>query len=333
MPKHNINVCLFGAGEMASIHAANLASDPRVTLRYVIDPSAERARAIASAYGAQVVDADSAFAASGIDAFVIASPPRTHADYLERAAETKAYVFCEKPIDHDIDRIRICMARLAGREDKVQLGFNRRFDYNFVKLKETITSGRIGAVEQVLIISRDPEAPTLEGFAHSSGLLKETAIHDFDLLRWLLDDEPAEVFVMADALINPAYLTIGHIDTATTTLRMRSGKQVTILNSLRAAFGYDQRIEVLGSLGQAAVGNVAQNLVVVSAADGIVGEKPLWNYPERYAQAYRSEILQFIDAVAKNQPVSPDAFDGLRASIIAEAAIASMKSGKPVTIA
>lgn len=332
MPISKINVCLFGAGEMAAIHAANLASDPRVVLRYVIDPAVERAEALAKAHGATVASPDVAFADPQIDAFVIASPPRTHADYLERAAQTKAYVFCEKPIDHDIGRIRTCLTKLAGREDKVQLGFNRRFDFQFAKLKQAITDGRIGSVEQVLIISRDPEAPTLEGFTHSSGLLKETAIHDFDLLRWLLDDEPVEVFVMADALINPDYLTIGHIDTATTTLRMKSGTHVTILNSLRAAFGYDQRIEVLGSLGQAAVGNVAQSLVVLSDQMGIIGEKPLWNYPERYAQAYRTEMLQFIEAVARGNPVTPNAFDGLRASLIAEAAILSMKSKQPVVI-
>ena len=332
MPTSKINVCLFGAGEMAAIHAANLVSDSRVSLRYVIDPAADRAAALAKTHGATVVQPDVAFADPEIDAYVIASPPRTHADYLERAAQTRAYVFCEKPIDHDIDRIRTCLAKLAGREHKVQLGFNRRFDFQLSRLKQAITDGRIGNVEQVLIISRDPEAPTLEGFTHSSGLLKETAIHDFDLLRWLLDDEPVEVFVMADALINPDYLTIGHIDTATTTLRMKSGTHVTILNSLRAAFGYDQRIEVLGSLGQAAVGNVAQSLVVLSDQTGITGEKPLWNYPERYAQAYRTEMLQFIEAVASEGRVTPDAFDGLRASVIAEAAILSMQSGKPVEI-
>jgi myo-inositol 2-dehydrogenase / D-chiro-inositol 1-dehydrogenase len=333
MANSRIRACLFGAGEMATIHAMNLISDPRVDLCYVVDPSAERATALATATGARAVDPDTAFADPAIDAWLIASPPRTHADYLERAATTHAYIFCEKPIDHDIARIRTCMAQLQGRETRVQMGFNRRFDFQFGQLKQAVDAGRIGRVEQVLIISRDPEAPEVEGFIHSSGLLKETAIHDFDLVRWLLEDEPAEVFVMGDALINPAYLTVGQIDTTTTTLRMAKGTHVTILNSLRASFGYDQRIEVLGSLGQASVGNVAQSLLVLSTEQGIRGEKPLWNYPQRYAQAYRAEILRFVECVANGWPVSPNAFDGLRASEMAEAAILSMNSGHPVAIA
>jgi myo-inositol 2-dehydrogenase/D-chiro-inositol 1-dehydrogenase len=328
-----IHVCLFGAGEMATIHAMNMVSDPRVTLTYVVDPSLERAEALARATGARVVDPDTAFADDAIDAYLIASPPRTHADYLERAAATRAYVFCEKPIDHDMARILACMQAWRGRESFVQLGFNRRFDHQFVALKQAIDGGRIGQVEQVLIISRDAEAPEVAGFIHSSGLLKETAVHDFDLVRWLLQDEPAEVFVMGDALINPAYLTVGQIDTTTTALRMTKGTHVTILNSLRAAYGYDQRIEVLGTLGQASVGNVPESLVILSTADGIRGEKPLHNYHQRYAQAYRAEILDFVQTVATGGPASPDAFDGLRASVIAEAAILSMGRRAAVQIA
>lgn len=327
-----LHACLFGAGEMATIHARNLISDPRVDLRYIVDPATDRAEALARAYNARAVSADEAFADPDIDAYLIASPPRSHADYLDRAAATRAYVFCEKPIDHDIARIRACMARLKGREDRVQLGFNRRFDAHFLRLKQAIAAGQIGRVEQVLIISRDPEAPEVAGFIHSSGLLKETAIHDFDLIRWLLEDEPAELYVMADALINPAYLTVGQIDTTTTTLRMAKGTHVTVLNSLRASFGYDQRIEVLGALGQVSVGNVVESQMVLSTAAGIRSEKPLWNYPQRYAAAYRAEILSFVDCVVHRRPVTPNAFDGLWASLISEAAILSMTSHAPVRV-
>ena len=327
-----IRICLFGAGEMATIHAMNMISDPRVALAYIVDPSKERAEALAQATGARVVDLDTAFGDPTVDAYLIASPPRTHADYLERAAATRAYVFCEKPIDHDMGRILTCMAAWKGREGRVQMGFNRRFDHQFVTLKEAIAEGRIGKVEQVLVISRDAEAPEVEGFIHSSGLLKETAVHDFDLIRWLLEDEVADVFVMGDALINPAYLSVGQIDTTTTALRMAKGTHVTILNSLRAAYGYDQRIEVLGTLGQASVGNVPESLVILSTAAGIRGEKPLHNYHQRYAQAYRTEILAFVQTVATGGATTPDATDGLRASAIAEAAILSMARRASVTI-
>ena len=332
MSPAKLRACLFGAGEMATIHAMNLISDQRIDLAYVVDPSPDRAEALAKATGALATDPDTAFSDPTIDAYLIASPPRTHADYLERAAATLAYVFCEKPIDHDMTRIRTCMAALKGREHKVQLGFNRRFDDQFVALKQAVDAGQIGRPEQVLIISRDAEAPEVAGFIHSSGLLKETAVHDFDLIRWLLDDEVAEVFVMADALINPDYLTVGQIDTTTTAIRMAKGTHVTVLNSLRAAYGYDQRIEVLGTLGQAAVGNVAQSQLVLSTASGIRSEKPLHNYHQRYAAAYRTEILAFVQAVATGQPVTPNALDGLRASEIAEAAILSMTEKRAVRL-
>ncbi len=332
MTQTTLRLCLIGAGEMATTHALNLAADPRVTLAHVVDPSRERAEALAASTGARASDPDTAFADPDIAAYLIASPPRSHADHLDRAAATAAYVFCEKPIDHDLTRARACVARFKGREHQVQIGFNRRFDAQFIALKAAITSGRIGRPEQVLVISRDAEAPAVAGFEQSSGLLKETAVHDFDLIRWLLDDEVAEVSVMADALINPAYLSVGQIDTATTTLRMRQGTHVTVLNSLRAAFGYDQRIEVMGSLGQAAVGNVTRSQLVVSTAAGIIGEKPHPSYFQRYNEAYRSEIRQFIDAAAQRQAVTPDARDGLRASEIAEAAIRSMSERRPVRL-
>lgn len=325
-------ICLFGAGEMASTHAMNLATDARMELAFIVDPSAERAGALAAATGARVVDMDSAFEDASIAAYIIATPPRTHADYLQRAAQTQAHIFCEKPIDHDIGRARACLAALQGRESFVQMGFNRRFDPHFIALKQAIAAGKIGRPEQVLIISRDAEAPPVEGFIHSSGLIKETAVHDYDLIRWLLDDEVAEVYVMADALINPDYLTVGQVDTTTTTIRMARGTHVTVLNSLRAAFGYDQRLEVLGTLGQAAVGNLAQSQLVLSTHQGVTGEKPYFSYFQRYAEAYRAEIMDFAEAVATGRPVTPDATDGLRASEIAEAAMLSVQSKCPIRL-
>jgi len=308
----------------------NLRADPRLELAWIVDPSPDRAALLAAATGARVTDADTAFADPDIAAYIIASPPRTHADYLDRAARTGAHIFCEKPIDHAIVRARACLAALKGRETFVQMGFNRRFDPQFIALKQALTSGQIGRPEQVLIVSRDAEAPPVEGFIHSSGLIRETAVHDFDLIRWLLEDEVAEVYVMADALINPDYLTVGQIDTTTTAIRMARGTHVTVLNSLRAAFGYDQRLEVLGSLGQAAVANVAASHLVVSTAGGTHSAKPWHSYFQRYAEAYRAEIAQFAQAVATGAPVAPDATDGLRASEIAEAALVSLAECRPV---
>jgi myo-inositol 2-dehydrogenase / D-chiro-inositol 1-dehydrogenase len=323
---------LFGAGEMATTHAMNLLADGRLSLAYVVDPARDKAEALAAATGARAVDIDTAFADPDIAAYIIATPPRTHADYLDRAAQTQAHVFCEKPIDHDLPRARDCLAAFGPRAAYVQMGFNRRFDPDFIALKAALTAGRIGHPEQVLAISRDAEAPPVEGFLHSSGLLKETAVHDYDLIRWLLEDEVTEVFVMGDALINPDYLSVGQIDTTTTTLRMRKGTHVTVLNSLRAAWGYDQRLEVMGSLGQASVGNLAPNQVVLSTAAGIQSEKPHQGYFQRYAAAYRAEIAAFAEAVTRGTPVTPNGQDGIRASEIAEAALLSWREGRPIRL-
>ena len=323
---------LFGAGEMGTTHAHNLMADGRLSLAYVVDPSRERAEALAAATGARVAGVDEAFADPDIAAHIIATPPRTHADYLDRAARTRAHVFCEKPVDHDLPRARACLAAFGARAAFVQIGFNRRFDPDFIALKGALGAGRIGRAEQVLVISRDAEAPPVEGFLQSSGLLKETAVHDFDLIRWLLEDEVAEVFVMGDALINPDYLRVDQIDTTTTTLRMRRGTHVTVLNSLRAAWGYDQRLEVMGSLGQASVGNLAPHQVVLSTADGIRGEKPHQGYFQRYAAAYRAEIAAFATAVTTGAAVTPNGQDGIRASEVAEAALLSWRESRPIRL-
>ncbi len=323
---------LFGAGEMATTHAMNILADGRLTLAYVIDPDAARAQALAQATGAQAVSADQAFADPEIAAFIIATPPRTHADYLMRLAPLGAHVFCEKPIDHDLTRARACVAAFGPAASKIQLGFNRRFDPDFIALKAALTQGRIGQPEQVLVISRDAEAPPVQGFLHSSGLLRETAVHDYDLIRWLLEDEVAEVLVMAGALINPDYLSVGQVDTTTTCLRMARGTQVTVLNSLRAAWGYDQRLEVMGSLGQAAVGNRTPTGLVLSTTHGITGEKPHFSYFQRYAEAYRAEIAAFAHSVTTGAPVTPGAVDGIRASEVAEAALLSWAEGRWVRL-
>lgn len=324
----SLRVCLIGAGEMAEIHARNIAAHAGAGLVGVVDPDNARARHVASAFGGAVMSPDAAFAPGTADAYVIASPPRSHADYLERAAAaTQGYIFCEKPVDHDIDRARQVMSLLGDRRARIQMGFNRRFDPHFEALRASIRSGEIGRLEQVVIISRDPENPPLEGFQNSSGLLKETTIHDFDLARWLTGEEPAQIFVMGGAIINPDYARIGHIDTATTTIRMESGPQVTIVNSLRAAFGYDQRIEVLGTDGMVSVGNLPQSQVVLSDASGVRAGRPHRNYPQRYAEAYRIEMARFLDAAIAGAAVSPDLGDGLAASEMAEAAIRSLNEG------
>ncbi|MBL6945239.1 MAG: Gfo/Idh/MocA family oxidoreductase [Rhodospirillales bacterium] len=318
---------------MGEIHGRNVASMPGAELAYCVDFDPSSAERLAGELGAKAVTADEAFASGDVDAFIIASPAQTHADYIERAVETGAYVLCEKPIDHELERAVQCLDKIGDKATKVQVGFNRRFDFHFNQLKQQLKEGSVGNIEQVLIISRDPKAPSVEVLSRSSGLLKETTIHDFDLARWLVDEEPAQVFVAGGALVNPEFEKIDHIDTSTTIMRTASGIQITILNSLRASYGYDQRIEVLGSKGMVAADNVEKSRVITADESGIKRAKPLWFYPQRYAEAYRTEVMEFLNAVSTKSDVTPNAFDGYRASLLANNAIESLKLGRWVKIA
>ena len=220
---------------------------------------------------------------------------------------------------------------IAGQKGE-RVSVARRFDPHFRAVRAEIDAGTIGAVEQVVITSRDPGAPPAEYITRSGGIFRDMTIHDFDMARFLLGEEIAAVTAVASVLVDPKIGELGDFDSVSVILATASGKQCLIGNSRRATYGYDQRIEVLGTLGQASVGNMSESLVVLSTVDGIRGEKPLHNYHQRYAQAYRTEILAFVQTVASGGTTSPDATDGLRASAIAEAAILSMACRASVAI-
>ena len=327
-----IRVCLFGAGEMATIHAMNLISDPRVTLAYVVDPSAERADSLAQATGARVVDLDTSIGDPTVDAYLIASPPRTHADYLERAAATRAYVFCEKPIDHDMGRILTCMKAWKGREGRVQLGFNRRFDHQFVALKQAIAEGRIGKVEQVLVISRDAEAPEVEGFIHSSGLLKETAVHDFDLIRWITQSEIAKVYATQEVREHQQYAKYNDADVSLVSLTTVSGVQVAITGTRHDPVGHDVRLEIFGSKDSLAVG--LNKKTPIHDIEGEINFAPVRykGFIERFREAFAKESQAF-HKLTKGEISNPcppkSAREALRVAIACEE---SIKTSQPVSL-
>ncbi|MDH5356164.1 MAG: inositol 2-dehydrogenase, partial [Gammaproteobacteria bacterium] len=272
------------------------------------------------------------FSNPDIDAVLICSATDTHADLIERAVESGKHVFCEKPIDLSLQRVKDCCDRVAKSDRKTMVAFNRRFDPNFQYLKQQADSGAIGEVEMVSIISKDPGPPPIDYIKVSGGLFRDMTIHDFDMARFLLNDEVTEVSAFASCLVDPAIGAVGDVDTAIVTLTTAGGKLAQISNSRRASFGYDQRIEVHGSSGMLEATNVTENTVICHSEKGINGPKPQHFFLERYEAAYRSELDYFIRSL-NGEPLSyPSMDDGLQALLLAEAALLSCRQSRIVKI-
>jgi len=327
-----ITFCQFGAGRIGAIHAANIAGHPNARLRLVVDTDHAAAEGLAIRHGAVLGSDEEALADPEIDAVVIASSTDTHADLIEAAARAGKAIFCEKPLDLDRGRAEACVAIAEECGVLLMVGFNRRFDPHFARLERQIRDGRIGRPEIVTITSYDPAPPPLDYVRRSGGLFRDMMIHDFDMARWLLDEEPAELFAAASVLVDPAIGEAGDVDTAVVMLRFESGALCQISNSRRAVYGYDQRIEVLGSKGALQAGNVAESTVTFAGTDGIVGDKPLPFFLERYGEAYRRELGHFIDAVAAGTAPLVGGEDGIKALALADAALESYRTGHPVGI-
>ncbi|MBN9549797.1 MAG: inositol 2-dehydrogenase [Alphaproteobacteria bacterium] len=323
-----IDAALFGAGLIGSVHAKNLARHPGARLRYVVDPRRDAAERIAAGTGAEIADAATVMNDPSVKAVVIASATRTHADLIIGAAARGKAIFCEKPIDLDIARTDECLAAVAKAGAPMQIGFNRRFDPSFAAVKKRIDAGDIGAVEQVIITSRDPEPETEEALAGGGGVFREMTIHDFDMARFLLGEEPVELFATGSSLVLPYYAKLGDYDTAMFILRTASGRQCHINNSVRAVYGYDQRIEVHGAKGMLQAGNRTPTSVSLSGENGISADRPLYFFVERYAESYQAELDHFIRSIADGRAPAVGAADGRKAMILCEAALASVKSGR-----
>jgi myo-inositol 2-dehydrogenase/D-chiro-inositol 1-dehydrogenase len=263
---------------------------------------------------------------------LIASSTDTHADYIERAAKNNKAVFCEKPIDLSIERVKAAYDIVESEKLAVMIGFNRRFDPHFASLKARIDGGMAGEIELVSIISRDPIPPPAEYVARSGGLFRDMMIHDLDMARFLIGEEFTEIYAVGSALVNPAIGAAGDVDTASVILKSASGKICQISNSRRAAYGYDQRIEVHGSKGLLQAGNVLETSVSFSGAKGILAD-PVQNFfLQRYEQAYKQEIEQFAAWIASGENPSPNMFDGLQAQRLADAATEACFSGKIIRL-
>jgi myo-inositol 2-dehydrogenase/D-chiro-inositol 1-dehydrogenase len=327
-----ISFCQFGAGRIGAIHAANIAAHPAARLSIIVDTDPAAAERLAGRYGARVGNRAEALADPGVDAVVIASSTDTHADLVEAAARAGKAIFCEKPLDLDRRRAEACLA--VARECGVALmvGFNRRFDPNFARLEREMRDGRIGKLETLTITSRDPAPPPLDFVRRSGGLFRDMMIHDLDMACWLSGEAPVEIFALASVLVDPAIGDAGDVDTAVVTLRMQSGALCQISNSRRAVYGYDQRIEAFGSKGALRAENVVESTVAFAGDGGIVTDKPLPFFLERYAEAYRRELDHFIGAVADGTAPLVGGDDGIRGSALADAAAESYRTGRAVKL-
>ena len=325
-------LALLGAGRIGKVHARAIAEDKRAKLVAVADAFPEAARAIAEASGAAVKTIDEIEADQDIDAVIICTPTNTHADLIERFAKAGKAIFCEKPIDLDVNRARACLETVRKVDGKVMLGFNRRFDPHFQAVRREIDKGTIGKVEMVTITSRDPGAPPADYIKVSGGIFRDMTIHDFDMARFLLGEEIDTVMASASVLVDPKIGELGDYDSASLILTTRSGRQAMISNSRRTSYGYDQRIEVHGSLGAVSAENQRPVSIEIATRDGYT-RPPLHDFfMTRYTAAYAAEISAFIDSLENGTPLSPSAEDGLIALALADAALKSVEQKAAVKV-
>jgi myo-inositol 2-dehydrogenase/D-chiro-inositol 1-dehydrogenase len=321
-------IALLGAGRIGRIHAANAVAHPGLTLSHIVDPVAASAQGLAAETGAAVASLEDILADSSVDGVIVASSTDAHLDHCLRAAAAGKAIFCEKPLDMDLGRARAAAGQL--KDARLFLGFNRRFDPSFQALQARLASGAVGALETLQITSNDPAPPPVSYVKVSGGLFKDMAIHDFDMARWLLGEDPVEVFAWGSCLVDPAIGEAGDIDTARTALKTASGKLCVIANSRRSGFGYDQRIEAYGAAGMVRADNVTESTVRVWTEDGAQADKFQNFFLDRYAAAYRAEMAHFADILAGQAEPAIGYADGVAALALAEAAGESMASGRIV---
>lgn len=330
-----LSVGIIGAGRIGKVHAETIAFRlPQASAVAIADPNREAAERVAQHCGIpRVVGLPGEILADpSIEAVLICSPTTTHATLVLEAAAAGKHIFCEKPIDNNLERIDEVLATVERAGIKFQVGFNRRFDANFARVRQAVASGEIGRPQLLHIISRDPAPPPPSFIADSGGMFLDMAIHDFDMARFLLGDEVEEIYTAGGVLIDPEIGKAGDLDTAVITLRFRGGAIGTIDNSRKAVYGYDQRVEILGSEGSIATGNCYPNEAVISTSKSVRRDLPLNFFMDRYIASFAAELAEFVDAVLKGEPTPVNGTDGRIAAVMAIAARKSYDEQRPVKV-
>ncbi|NLO63708.1 MAG: inositol 2-dehydrogenase [Clostridiales bacterium] len=332
-----VKIGIIGAGRIGKVHTESITRYVKgAEVKAIADPFInEETRAWAKSLGIAEVydDYKKILEDKEISIVLICSSTDTHSKISLEAIAAGKHIFCEKPIDHDVNKIKEVMDALKGSNVKYQVGFNRRFDHNFRAAREAVKAGKIGELNVLKITSRDPAPPPVSYIKVSGGIFLDMTIHDFDMVRFMSGAEVEEVYAVGGVLVDKAIGEAGDIDTAIITMKLSNGALAVIDNCRRASYGYDQRVEAFGSLGQVAIENDTDSTAVVSCAEGVIAEKPKHFFLERYMQAYADEITSFIDAVLKDKEVEVNVIDGLKPVLIGLAAKLSIAENRPVKVA
>lgn len=327
-----LKVGLLGAGRIGRVHAINISGHARSELTAVADVNASAAEELAASYGAKACSVDEILADPAINAVLIATSTDTHSDLIEKATAAGKAVLCEKPVDLSLERAKLCLERSSVHGQPIMIGFNRRFDPNFAAVKASAKAGEIGKAEMLSITSFDPAPPPVSYVKVSGGLFRDMMIHDFDMANFIMGDLPKSVHAVGSSIVNPEIGAAGDVDTAVVTLTYADGRIAVIKNSRRAAYGYDQRLELLGSEGLLSVENVLENRVSKATKAGVVSAKPEHFFLERYMRAYLVEWNAFVEAVLDGSEIPVTLADGVAALALAEAATQSAKTGQTVEV-
>jgi myo-inositol 2-dehydrogenase/D-chiro-inositol 1-dehydrogenase len=330
-----VNVGIIGAGRIGRVHAENLAYRiPEANVVAIADIFVEAAKECATNLGIPAAHKDhrAILENSGIEAVVICSSTDTHAQFIEEAAAAGKHIFCEKPIDFDLNKIDRALGAVATAGVKLQIGFNRRFDPSFKRVRDMVAAGKIGTPHIVHIMSRDPAPPPVEYIKVSGGIFLDMTIHDFDMARYLIGSEVEEVYATGGVMVDPKIGQAGDIDTALVTLRYTNGAIGSIDNSRQAVYGYDQRVEVFGSEGSIAASNLTPDSAVFSNVDGVHAAKPLHFFIERYTEAYIAEMKEFIASILNDTAPPVTGIDGRIPVVMGLAACRSYRENHPVKL-
>ncbi len=328
-----VRIAVLGCGRIGAMQAANIAAHPRARLAAVQDINRAAAEGVAASTGARVAESAAAvFASSDEDAVLIATSTDTHADLLDQAEAAGKPALCEKPIDLSLSRVNRCADTIRGAKLPILIGFVRRFDPGHKAVHDAVRAGEIGELHQVIVTSRDPGLAPESYLKVSGGILRDMTIHDFDMARYILGEEPVKVFATGSRLVAPALMEkLGDHDTMTVVMTTVSGKQAIIINSREAAYGYDQRVEAFGTKGMAVSENWRPHHAALSGKGFTNHSAPLLHFfIERYREAFDAEISDFVEAVETGRPAAAGFEAGRLALVLAEAALRSIAEGRAV---
>ena len=325
-----MDICLVGAGRIGEVHSKNINNNKKINLKYVVDINFIAAKKIAKKYNAiPLRSVDEAIKKNDFDSVLIGSATNTHVNFIKKFSNCGKNIFCEKPIDLDINKVKECIKVLKKNKTKFFIGFMRRFDPSLMKLKKHIKEGKVGEIQMISITSRDPIPPPIEYVKVSGGIFIDSQIHDIDLARWLLSENPTEVVSRASCLIDKKIGRAGDFDSVNTILKTKSGKLCQINNSRQTVYGYDQRVEVFGSKGMISTTNLRDsNLEITTKNTTNAKDNYQYFFLERYKDAFKNELDNFVNSVEKNLIPAPSFQDGFVAMKIAEAATKSAKKNK-----